>query len=176
MSGYPKSEFSKTATFEIAESLSELGKKSDAVAQYRKVIAGAARDPIAEKAYFQLGDLYKEEKNCREAGKNYEKLIELFPSSALRPAALYQLAYCSLSLSDTALALKQYERVYTEFPSRDFAELAMFDQITAMVAQNSDSDAKSVIGDYMIRYPNGRFRAEAERFLAKIDRKKSPSP
>lgn len=178
LSGYPKSEFRKTALFEIAESLSELGKKTEAAEQYRKVIATAGRDPAVEKAYYQLGDLYREEKNYADAMKQYQKLIEVFPEGTLRPAALYRLAYCSLVLADTAAALKLYEQVYTEFPTADFAELSLFDRISVLMAQNANGAvaAKDAVSKYMIQYPNGRFRPELERFLEKLNRKKPSSP
>lgn len=173
---YPKSEFVRTASYEIAEGLAELGKKSEAVEQYRKIITRFGRDPVVEKAYFDIGDIYQEDKKFVQAKEAYAKLIEIFPTGANRSAALYRLALCSMALSDTPAALRQYESVYTDFPNSDFAELAFFGRISALVSENVDTRAGAEISQYMIRYPNGRFRAEAERFLSKLDHKKTASP
>lgn len=173
---YPKSEFGRTAAYEIAESMAELGKKSEALAQYQKIISLYGRDAVVEKAYFEIGSIYEEEKKYKSAREAYEKLIEKFPAGPLRPAALYRIANYSLALADTAAAIRQYEKVYTEFPAGDFSELAFFDRVSALVAENSDSDAQASISEYLIRYPNGRYRSEAERFLTKIERKKSRTP
>lgn len=173
---YPKNEFRRTAAFEIAESLSELGKNSEARAQYRQIISKSDNDKVAEKAYFEIADLYESERNFEEARKAYQSLIEKFTAGSFRSAALYRLANCSLALADTPAALRQFEKVYTEFPSGDFAELAYLGRANAQVAENADSAARGDISKYMILYPNGRYRAELERLLTKIDRKKSSAP
>jgi len=173
---YPRSQFIRTAAYAIAESLAELGKKTEARDQFRKIVTQFGRDPIVEKAYFELGDMYQEEKRWLDAKNSYQKLIDLFPAGALRPAALYRLANCSLALGDTAASLRLFAGVYTEFPAGDFAELAYFDRISILVAQAADSDARAGINDYLVRYPTGRFRAEVERVFNKLDRKKPSSP
>ncbi len=173
---YPKSDYVRTASFEIADCLMELGRKSDALAQYRSVISKFGRDPVVEKAYFEIGEIQQQDKKFTESRVSYEKLLELFPSGALRPAAMHRLASCVLALADTATAIRNYELVYTKFPSSDFSELAFFDRLTVLVAQNMDSDARAAISDYMIRYPTGRFRAEVDRFQQKFESKKSSAP
>lgn len=173
---YPKSEFVRRASYDIAESLAQLKQTSKALDQYQSIITRFGKDPVVEKSYFDLGELYEQGKRFALAKESYEKLVELFPASANRPAALYRQALCSLALADTAAAMRQFEKVQTDFPTTEFAELAMFGRISALISEETDSEARGQISQYMIRYPNGRFRAEAERSLAKLDRKKSASP
>ncbi|MBI4179874.1 tetratricopeptide repeat protein [bacterium] len=173
---YPKSEFVKNASYEIAESLSELGNKIEALVRYRGIILKFGKDRVSEKAHFDMGEIYQEDKKYEQARDAYEKLIKTFPAGENRPAAFYRMAVCSLALSDTVAALDQYKSVIQDFPASEFSELAMFGRISVLMAQNSHGPAGDEISQYMIRYPNGRFRAEAERFLSKINNKKPAAP
>jgi len=173
---YPRSEFHRTAAYEIAASLAELGKKTEALAQYQKIVSSFGRDPVVEKAWYDLGALHQEGKNHKEARAAYEKLIDLFPAGTLRPAAHYSLAKSALALSDTPTALREYEKVYQDYPNAAVAELAYFDRLVAMAAGNGDSEVLAAIGQYSIRYPNGRYRAETERLLKKLENKKPRTP
>lgn len=174
---YPKSEFVKTASYEIAEILDQLGKKTDALVKYRNIITKFGRADIVEKAYFGMGDILQNDKQFAQARDAYQKLAETFPSGSLRAGALYRSAVCSRTLGDTSAALKEFLRVYTEIPSGDFAELAYFDRVSMLLAEHSDSDVRAGISQYNIQFPSGRFRSEFERFLQKMNGKKSsPSP
>lgn len=173
---YPKSEFRRTAMFEVAECYMELGRKSEALSQYKDIITRYGKDPVAEKAYFEIGDMMQQAGNFPEARDAYAKLLGTFPKGELEPAARYRLAVCVMRLSDTESAIREFSRVFTEFASSDVAELSYMSAVSALGDEKRDSEARARIGEYLIRYPNGRYRTEFERFLEKLNLKKTSSP
>jgi TolA-binding protein len=88
---FPKNELTGTARLAIAGNLEALGKKDEALAAYKRVVAGEPTGFAAPIALYSQIHLLKEKKQIDEARRVCETLMTQYRESRLAPDAAYQL-------------------------------------------------------------------------------------
>ncbi|MBW1732899.1 MAG: SpoIID/LytB domain-containing protein [Deltaproteobacteria bacterium] len=108
-----------------------------------------------------------------EALENYETAIELTSIPSIRIDALLAKATLLSSFLDAPEeALKVYRQVYRDYPKA--AEIARYREGLLLFQLNRPDRAREALEGYLIRYPRGRFRFQAEALIEQI--KKIPPP
>jgi TolA-binding protein len=88
---FPKHELTSTARLATAGNLEALGKKDEALAAYRRVVADDPKGFMAPIALYSEIHLLKEKKQIEEARRVCETLMTQYRDSRLAPDAAYQL-------------------------------------------------------------------------------------
>src|SRR5436189_2497415 len=88
---FPKHELVSTARLAMAGNLEALGKKDEALAAYKRVVADDPKGFVAPIALYSEIHLLKEKKQIEEARRVCETLMTQYRDSRLAPDAAYQL-------------------------------------------------------------------------------------
>ncbi len=99
---YPHSKICPDLRFELGNYYFKIGKYSDSIIEYKKIIDMKPEVSWLDSVYFQLSLIYHERKDWKNATKNIHNLIQNFPESILKIPA-YQLLIDSLLEEDNFL-------------------------------------------------------------------------
>jgi len=110
-----------------------------------------------------------------EALENYDAAFEMTGREKTKIEALLGKAtLLSTFLDAPEESLKVYRQLYTDFP--DAREIARYREGLLLFHLEKMGEAREVLKDYLTRYPDGRFRFQAETLLEKIKIEAPPPP
>lgn len=123
---HPASVNKDLSNLAIAEAFYNLGRSTEAIDHYNKVVEGTGRDQEKVRAQFLKGDVYFREKNDDLAISEYQKVIQKFPQeSADYPGAYFNLAASFFRKQMLKESLKAHLDFVRKFPSHKFSGYAM---------------------------------------------------
>ena len=104
-----------------------------------------------------------------EAQRAADAALRLHPSALEVAEARTLLAECAGASGDAERAVRLYLSVAHQFPSLPAAENALFAAARTRDRSGQAAQAQALFESYLKRYPVGRFRAEAERHVARLE-------
>ena len=111
---------------------------------YGRVVANDPNGPLAPDAQIEQADLYFDQQDWWNAKTAYQNVLSTFPDSAWVPKALFRVGACALA-----------EAHIVNVPSTQLNE------------------AQAKFEDYLERYPDGKYTAEAKTNLVEIQEMKA---
>ncbi len=161
-------DFADDALFELAGSLSKLGKIDESVATYRSVFEEfAATSPLSEEAMYKRGEILYEEGRYEEAREAFYEYRTEFtrrnPEGKLFDAALYWGGMASFNLDEPFGAVLLWEKLIKEYPNSTFRADAL--RRTAEVYEESGDFRKALnyYRELISLYPEEARAIQAER-------------
>jgi stage II sporulation protein D len=110
-----------------------------------------------------------------EALENYETVVELTSRTQTKiDALLAKATLLSTFLDAPEEALKVYRQVYRDYP--EAAEIARYREGLLLYDLDRPDEAKKAIQRYLEKYPQGRFRFQAEALMEQIKKVPPPPP
>lgn len=122
-----------------------------------------ASDRKIEKAYFELGRIYKTElQEYKDAIKAHETLLSRFDSTNYKLEAYYMLYSSNKSLNDETRANYYKNLILTQFPESEFAKILSDPDYWNKVAAQKDVGEEYYEGTYMA-FQSGNYQQVVQR-------------
>jgi tetratricopeptide (TPR) repeat protein len=107
---YPAYQRADQATFFLASSLAEIGKREDAVGHYKNLVRSYQDSQYRADSYVQIGEYYFDENNAYKALNAYKQAAK-YKDSPQYAFANYKLAWCYYNVGDMGLAIQTMKGV-----------------------------------------------------------------
>jgi TolA-binding protein len=99
-------------------------KYDDAITQYERILESGAKDDVAKRCHYWIGEALFAKKQYQEAAKRFEKALAL-KGADKKADAQYMLAQCYDRLGDKVKAKEAYEKLAKDFPTSAKRKLAL---------------------------------------------------
>ncbi len=155
---FPWSGLVDQARERVAQSFTHLGEYQKAIQSYREL---SRKDPpLADRAQFQIGEIYLGLENFDSAIRAFQKLIQEFPRSPHSDASQYSIGICYRKLKRPKEARISFEKLISRYPSSKFAESAYLDRAKTYY-EEGDVDGYLKGLSLTVEKTDGRTKAEA---------------
>jgi tetratricopeptide (TPR) repeat protein len=164
---YPGSNYVDDALFETGRSYTTLGKTDQAISSFKTLLTDYPNSSYVSKSLLQLGLAYYNMDKGNEALEYYKKVIAGFPSSPDARNALTGIKTVYLDMNDVD-AYVNYANSLGDFSNVSLSEQ---DSLMYKAAENvymagNCEKASASLDNYLSRFPNGNFKANAKFYLA----------
>ena len=122
--------------------LARIKKEDQAIARYREVMKRFRKEPWAERAAFQLAQLYLTGGKYTEAAEAFTDYLAKFPKGASRDDASYSLALAYLSSGEPAKARRVFNQMASTAKKTDVGVLRELEGVAALRAGAKEDAAK----------------------------------
>lgn len=164
LNGYPNSNYSAAAKFELGKTWLLLNDNDKAMSWYEKVIGEHPNSSYVPRSILQTGVIHRNKKEDDAAIARFRKVVSNYPNSDESKEALGQLRKLYEEKGD----MKTFEEYIKNIPFANFSKSSL-DSSSYAAAKNSyfGNDCGKAIasfGDYLQRYPEGIFVLEANYY------------
>jgi TolA-binding protein len=134
------------------------------LAKARQAFGGVRRNfpqsPLLGKAELHLGWCFWLEENMPEAQRAFQRATEHLPASADHAFAIFKVADCEYKQNNFTNALRDYNAVVDKYFSlpeaqTNLIERALYQAVRAALNVPNLSEASSIVGKLLARYPTG---------------------
>ena len=163
----PPKELAVDAEFFRATIFAETGKKTEAVAGYKKVRDGFPGTPQAEQSHFQVGQLLSG-MDAKAAVGELQSFIAKFSQSTLVPAAIFALGNSQNAAGQKDAALATFKNLAAKFPKSPPAPFAYFERAKILNASQKPDECLAVMREFINGYGDNPALYQAYDFVAQI--------
>jgi TolA-binding protein len=122
--GQTDTAMAEQALFKLGDVQFGLGRFTDAINSYQRLISSYPASQLIDHALFQLGQSYQRTRNAEAAAVTYESLVEQFPHSVYAPEAQFQVGLIEVGLGNEEQARAAFTAVVEKFSPGEWADRA----------------------------------------------------
>lgn len=159
----------RKAAYYRAEALYGLGKKEEALRDYRRGYEGDPKGELADRALFGEGWCLYELERHKEALACFAQLLKDYPTSAVRPDALFLSAVLKRRAEDLEGALHDLEQLLQEDPDGVFVGRAEVERARILDAMGKSEEAAKGLEAFLSAHPRDPEVASARYTLSWIE-------
>lgn len=171
LKAYPNSSLVPSALYEKGVALEHVGKNKEAVNVFNKLITNYSGKEEARKGLLQLALVQNNLNNQTAAIEAYKKVIKQAPTSDEAKIATEDLK----SIYADRGELNDFAKFLKTIPNAPQLNVSDVDRLTFEAAEKAAVAGKPSISkmeDYLTKYPNGAYRAQALYYVGRYDYEK----
>jgi thiol-disulfide isomerase/thioredoxin len=134
----------------------------------------ADREPGNIEARYQLAEKLLKQPNYGEAEKQFSQIVRKDPRnrSGRTDSSLYYLSLCQADRSDMTAAMSSLQRLRKDFPASQATPGSYLLEGQIMFRTGRRAEARTLVLEFLKKYPGHALWASAQNMLAQIDRGK----
>jgi TolA-binding protein len=148
------------------EALLSMGDFTRAAGRLQQLVESYPNTEYLESALYALGYVWQKVGAHEQGLDAFQQLLQRFPQSQLHRAAEYGVARGLVALQRFAEAAPRWARIGETAPSTEQAEEATFWWAESWTRADRCDQARPAFQDYLGRFPQGRYRADALATIA----------
>jgi TolA-binding protein len=166
LAGSPKSPYFDDALYESANANMTAGNNEQALTNYQRIVKDYPNSSYVKKALLGQGLVYYNMKRDEDAMRVYKTLISKYPNTAESKEAMIQLK----NIAVTQNKVEEYVAYVKTVPNSDVSANAqdslLYEAAELRYTQGNCDDAAKDFDNYLQKFPNGYFRANATYYKA----------
>ncbi|MBI5682865.1 MAG: tol-pal system protein YbgF [Deltaproteobacteria bacterium] len=107
-----------------AHELYKARRLEEAISRFRKMIQHYPKSPLADNAYYWIGEAYYSNKDFVKALNEFKKVLEIYPDENKAPDAMLKIGLTHLEMGDKNKARESFKKLTERYPRSDAADKA----------------------------------------------------
>lgn len=173
-SEYPKSQYVPQAIFDMGTAYQQAGDSKNAIAMFQRVVQSYPSLDLARRASVETALAYYRMDDYDNAIRMYRNVIEKYPGSAEARTAMADLRSIYIEQGDADSFIDYSQKMGgSAVLAQDQRDSLTYAAAESMYGKGETESALKLFGDYLAKYPDGAFKADARYYMALVYEKRN---